>query len=218
MNQSGFDCKLRARAIATGALWLAAAGMLASPALAASNQIPSGCSIRSGVPCAAWVLADFDGDRKPDLAIAELPGLNGAAGSITVRSDGSGSFPLAAGLSTEVLRARDLDGDADWDLVLFSVEAGPIAVWLNDGAGHFERRDVAEFHYQLWHEDPRSLDSVLVFSVQRHTADHSRTNPGTIGCSGEFSFASASLSAILQRTSATGIRLLIRSRGPPSLL
>ena len=186
---------------------------------AASQQVAPSCSERPNGSCAAWVLADFDGDQKLDLAIADLPGEAGQGlRNVTVQSGLSYSIPIGMGRSNELLSARDLDGDADRDLVLYSAEAGLIAVWLNDGTGHFQRADVEAFRYQFSHDDSRSLESAPPVTLLQDAADHSRTDLGVaVHACGPY----AAVEPLLwkrERSVTAGFWFRVFARGPPSSL
>ena len=198
---------------ARGLLWPALLGCMAAiPAAAAS---PLDCPAYSRASTAAWVLADFDGDHKLDLAVADLPGEDGLLRSITIRSGDAGPVPLCATGAAERLRARDLDGDSDRDLVLESAAAEPIAVWLNDGAGHFERGELADFRYQLSHDDPGSLISSPNTSGERDPADHSRTNVSAVRTF-DLHLAAAGLAGKSDTLRRSETQFRIYARGPPA--
>lgn len=88
-----------------------------------------------------WAAADVDGDRVPDL-VGVSGAARGAGGALRVLSGGCalGQAPLlGASSSGETLSARDLDADHDLDLVHLDAFGVPVRIWLNDGAGRFER-------------------------------------------------------------------------------
>jgi hypothetical protein len=113
---------------------------------------------------AGWVAADLDGDRHADLASAGISRRDGRAylQEITIRISGSEAsiITVRTSLAAARLSVRDLDGDADRDLVLEGINREPLAVLLNDGDGHFHEGDVEDFEFQLAHRDPRTLESV----------------------------------------------------------
>lgn len=79
--------------------------------------------------------ADFDSDRKLDLAVT------GEASEevllLRTRADGSfaASTAFVAGKGARGITAADLDGDGDQDLVVASAPRGCVYVWLGDGKG-----------------------------------------------------------------------------------
>lgn len=87
----------------------------------------------------SMVMADFDGDRDPDLALGLASG-----GARFYVNDGHGQFTDSGqnlGASPASIAAGDLNGDGYLDLYLGDGEAtasgGPDTVWLNNGAGRF---------------------------------------------------------------------------------
>lgn len=87
------------------------------------------------------LLADLDGDGKPDSALIEnRSGLWGARVTISVRLSGNSgeqTFSFENGNRAYGIRARDLDGDQDIDLVLTRGFRQPVTVLLNNGNGTF---------------------------------------------------------------------------------
>jgi hypothetical protein len=90
-----------------------------------------------GIAPSAIVTADFNGDGKDDLAVA-----NAGDGNVTVfLGDGKGGFSSAgtftAGSNPSALAVGDLNGDGKPDLVVANQGEDTISVLLGDGAGHF---------------------------------------------------------------------------------
>jgi hypothetical protein len=89
---------------------------------------------------------DFDGDGDADLVLSGAVGSGTPQSCRLLRNDGAGiftydasAFPVDQGrYNTENgdLRAADLDGDGDLDIVGPGVDWG-MACFLNDGSGHF---------------------------------------------------------------------------------
>ena len=107
-----------------------------------------------------WVTADFNGDQKTDLVTVTSSNATFQAGPL-----GAAAFTMPLGLPSQRLRARDLDGDSDRDLVLETLSAEPVAVWLNDGAGNFERADLEDFRFQLSHQSPSTVTTAEAVPV-----------------------------------------------------
>ena len=85
------------------------------------------------------VLSDLDGDSRSDLAISQFDGRTyhieiQLSTEPEKRSLNSGTSEFGVHLV-----ACDVDRDNDRDLILVSFTSVlPVAVWLNDGKGHFE--------------------------------------------------------------------------------
>jgi hypothetical protein len=87
-----------------------------------------------------WTIADFNGDRRPDLITATAS--RNLGGGYTYQLNIGLSF--ASSYSRIRLSARDVDGDHDADLVVLGAfSQQPIDLWLNDGAGNFHHGDVS---------------------------------------------------------------------------
>jgi hypothetical protein len=90
-----------------------------------------------GVHPRAIAVADFNGDRHPDVAAA-----NAGDGTVTVLFGDAagrlgGAASLAAGREPSDIDAVDLDRDGDVDLAVANHETPAITVLINDGHGHF---------------------------------------------------------------------------------
>jgi len=123
------------------------------------------------------VLADFDGDQKLDLATL---GPDKADESPLIAVEfGTTKSPVFTFLirgAGNRLRARDLDGDNDRDLVLETAFRVPLAVWINDGAGNFQQGNLESFRFQLSHDDPASIGSADAFGFPLRGGECSRRN------------------------------------------
>jgi hypothetical protein len=96
-------------------------------------------SHRTGMP---FVIADLDGDRKPDLALVEMGNVRSAKTNYSIRLQFSAGAELAIGVDAPLgglrVAARDVNGDNNLDLILTSnLDARFIEVLLNDGHGNF---------------------------------------------------------------------------------
>ena len=112
----------------------------------------------------SWVLADFDGDSQIDVVTSRAERLPGHEYSheVSLRLSGSPStsFTFRDRYANVQLNSRDIDGDHDRDIIIR--ETGtlePLAVWLNDGSGHFLQGDLEHFRAAL--EEHHSPDLEL---------------------------------------------------------
>ena len=104
-------------------------------------------SVRPGVQLA---IADFDGDRRPDLAYVEAgqggPGSNGYWLDLRLSVQGRKAIRVLAPSGGLFLEARDVNGDHAVDLVVTTAWLRqPVAVLLNNGHGMFTAAKPASF-------------------------------------------------------------------------
>ncbi len=127
-----FGRRTRRPAIAITALLLAAAvGGGESPATRGFTRY-----VPETLPQCA--LGDVDGDGRSDLALIQ----DGFAGtSIAVILSGSTSAARFDADVTDLVEG-DVDQDGDLDLIT-ATRRGDVVIWINDGHGHFTRRDAA---------------------------------------------------------------------------
>src|SRR5262245_30188612 len=108
-----------------------------------------------------WISADFDGDHQPDLASAGAFHSEGRGFaqeiSLRFRTFQTGTFLVRTPAIAYGLVARDVDGDSDWDLVVEDLSHEPIAVLVNDGAGHFHQASLEQFHGLFHHRERLSF-------------------------------------------------------------
>lgn len=122
---------------------------LAGNATASTGQIQGGTSASPG-PGLSFAIADFDGDRRPDVANVQAGDDASGAGSywIQLQLSGAGrqSIQIDAPSGGLLIEARDVNGDHAIDLVLITAWfRQPVAVLLNDGHGKFSRAEPASF-------------------------------------------------------------------------
>ena len=96
----------------------------------------------SGPAGIRFAIADFDGDRKPDLVVIEVASQHSVKIGYSIRFRLSGGPELAFGISAPSggvrLAARDVNGDNILDLIVISLsDEHVVAVLLNDGHGQF---------------------------------------------------------------------------------
>ena len=105
---------------------------------------------------ANFAIADFDGDRKPDLATVEAERADSSSNvRYSIRFQLSAGDAQAIGVTAPAggLRVvpRDVNGDNALDLLVSTAWLHqPVAVLLNDGHGNFTLSDPAEFRGVLW--------------------------------------------------------------------
>jgi hypothetical protein len=127
-----------------------------------------------------FVIADLDGDEKPDLALVELQALRSANANYSIRVKLSQGQESAIGVNGPLggLRvvARDVNGDDNVDLVVTSNLDGQfVEVLLNDGQGNFSAAAPGEF---LQPNDSRdgSIGTVLLNHAELATLVSARSS------------------------------------------
>ena len=111
---------------------------------------PEDFSDPAGAVPLGLAMADFTGDSQPDLAILELNRLDSSRAyyviKIQLTEGGRQSLNLTAPARSLVITPMDVTGDGTLDLVVRSVGSKvPVAVFLNDGCGHFSSDQPARF-------------------------------------------------------------------------
>ena len=103
-----------------------------------------------------FAIADFDGDRKPDLATVEIQkGSSSSATQYSIRlkltAGAAQVFGVIAPAGGLQIVARDVNGDDALDvLVRTALQHKQVAVLLNDGHGIFRLADPAAFPSTIW--------------------------------------------------------------------
>lgn len=159
------------------------------------------------------MVADFNGDDKVDLV--SLSSLIGEPHAQFGPLDSS--LPGASPFASERLRARDLDGDTDRDLVLESEWSVAIAVWINDGAGNFRRANLEDFRFQLSRDESRRFGSTAIPLPSELTDESPRcaapARPLAVG----LHLAAVNAIAAIEEFRQTPVCTGPAPRGPPSL-
>jgi hypothetical protein len=99
-------------------------------------------------------MADFTGDSHPDLATIKLDRFGSSDAQyvieIQLTEGGHQSLRLTAPARDLVITPQDVTGDGTLDLVVRAVGSrSPIAVFLNDGCGHFSAKEPTRFAQSL---------------------------------------------------------------------
>ncbi|HXN23019.1 MAG TPA: VCBS repeat-containing protein [Candidatus Dormibacteraeota bacterium] len=125
--------------------------LLAAWANRAEAAIPSQ-SARAFSPRANldFAIADFDGDRRPDLATVEIETVNWSTARYSIRFQLSGGAGQAIGVTAALgglqITSRDVNGDDALDLVVATTWLHqPVTILLNDGHGKFNPSDPSGF-------------------------------------------------------------------------
>jgi hypothetical protein len=97
-----------------------------------------------------FAIADFDGDRNPD--VASIQAMSSNAGKtdywiqLQLSAAGRRSIRVSAPSGGLQIEARDVNGDHAVDLVVSTAwRRQPVAIFLNDGHGGFSRAELTAF-------------------------------------------------------------------------
>ncbi len=123
------------------------------------------------------VLADFDGDARPDIALGRYEWPRYRIEVHFSRRPSAVSLGVPAREWGIVLLALDVNGDAHVDLAVVSAHrAHPVAVWLGDGHGGFRRGKARG--WTLWRSQadryakaPTRSDEISLASADRWPYD-----------------------------------------------
>src|SRR5271168_2755980 len=106
-----------------------------------------------------FAIADFDGDRKPDLATVELQSSSSAKTTqysirLQLATGAAQVFGLTAPAGGLQIVARDVNGDSALDVLVSSVLLHKqVAVLLNDGHGNFTLAPADAFPELTWQSE-----------------------------------------------------------------
>jgi hypothetical protein len=121
-----------------------------STRVTAAPMLTSGTFEPPTAPALSLAMADFTGDTHPDLATVELEKLDSSSArywiEIRLTEGRHQILKLTAPFGGLLITPRDVTGDGNLDLIVRSASSrAPVALFLNDGNGHFSRADVASF-------------------------------------------------------------------------
>ena len=173
-------------------------------------------------PFGAFVAADLDGDHQPDFATAGAM-RHDTAGylldiSVRLSAAESGTITVRTARAAGRISARDLDGDADRDLILESFDREPLAVVLNDGGGHFHQVSLDTFGALASRPEPQTFEKPAWDDDSPATGESNASPAAAPGA-----MASRPAAARAQRLRPRGQRRLTpeysarASRAPPAL-
>ena len=129
----------------------------------------------------SFTFADFDGDRQPDLATAEIAGSDAHITRYLIRlqfaakgASSGQSIGVTGSYGQPQISARDVNGDNVPDLVVTaSGQQRPIAILLNDGRGRFSLANPSDFPSSLldapsrWRPANRDVQDAAVLLLVR---------------------------------------------------
>jgi hypothetical protein len=149
-----------------------------------ATALSSKISASPMAPALGFAMADFTGDSHPDLATAELDRFDSPSAhySIEIRLSEGGrqSLRLTAPFGGLLLTPKDVTGDGNLDLIVRSAPSHvPVAIFLNDGRGHFSPAAPAAFAQAL-----REVPYELAFTADQTYFSATLISPGsyTIAC------------------------------------
>jgi hypothetical protein len=153
----------------------------------AAAVLRSGVAIPPMAPALGLAMADFTGDTHPDTATVELDRFDSANVrywiEIQLTEGGHQFLKLTAPFGGLRITPRDVTGDGNLDLVVRAASNGALlAVYLNDGSGHFSRAETTAFVKIL--QESRS-DFEFTTEQLYFGAAFVCTESYTVGCRGE---------------------------------
>ena len=152
----------RRAALLLCALWGLSAACLASETLSPSALPLQTTPLLWDQGC---VIADLDGDGRPDFAIVRAEGWDSKGLRYRIELQlTTGVSPSSFNVSAEIgglrIFPRDVDGDQALDLVIMSAWSfAPVGVWINNGHGEFTRGDPTAYPRSIWTEGPKVVSN-----------------------------------------------------------
>lgn len=127
---------------------------------------PNAPSLPSVVPSAGeelfgFAMADFGGDSRPDLAAVEVDRLGEHIADyrvyIRLTEGGEQNLRLTGPLGELSITPKDVTGDGSLDLVISSGSGDLVGIFVNDGKGHFDKANPADFAKDRGRRSSRSF-------------------------------------------------------------
>jgi uncharacterized protein YjdB len=107
-----------------------------------ANTLATPLNFSAGLEPLSVAAGDFNGDGKPDLAIANFGGVAGGSSVSVLLGNGDGTFQPAvdylAGNGVSAVAIADVNGDGKADLVVTNYYDGTVSVLLGNGDGTFQ--------------------------------------------------------------------------------
>ena len=125
-------------------------------------------------------IADFDGDGRPDLAMASAEGWGPNGFQYRIELDltsraGPSSFSVSAQRGGLRIIPRDMNGDWELDLIITSAWSfTPVGIWINDGHGGFVPMGSGPDLQFTWGEGPGIHSEPVYETFQASVPEGSR--------------------------------------------
>jgi hypothetical protein len=134
----------------------------------------------------SWVLADFDGDSQIDVVTSRAERLpdHQYSHEVSLKLSGSPStsFTFRNRYASVQLNSLDIDGDHDRDIIVRETGTSePLAVWLNDGSGHFLLGDLEHFRAALEEHYSRGIELPRIDNDSPFDVSDQRIDPAVMG-------------------------------------